>query len=253
MNPDKPRAKAIHKPTESAVPAKDLALKAVRLLCVDDHAFLVEGLKAQFALEPDLQVAGRLSSAEHLLTEAARIKPDMVLLDIEMPGPDPFDMADRLRQIHPEIQVVFLSAHVRDTYISSAYKAGASGYFSKADEIEDIIKGLRAVASGQDGFALGPNVKTRIKPKRMDRMGHIVAEKGEPRATPLVKLDALSEREMEVVRLIGRGLSRTQIAEALSIRPKTVDGHQERILKKLSVESRADLMRFAIREGLVEA
>ncbi len=230
-----------------AEPAADVG---IRVLCVDDHAVLVEGLKAQFGIEGRIGVVGRLASAEKLLDEAARLNPDVVLLDIEMPGPDAFEMADRLRHVQPRARVIFLSAHIRDSYISAAYKCGAWGYFAKSDELEAISDGVKKVGQSASGtFVLGPKVQQRCKPSSGSQPAMDRAE----RPTAGTHLESLSERELEVLRLIGKGLSRNEIAAELSRSAKTIDGHQDRILKKLGITSRADLMRFAIREGLVEA
>lgn len=212
-----------------------------RILCVDDHAFLVEGLRARFALEPDLECVGWLSSAENLLQEIKRNPADVVLLDIEMPGPDPFEAADDLRRRFPNVRTVFLSAYVRDHYISSAVKAGAWGYFSKSEDAGAIVAGIRKVAGGN--FAFSPKVQERCRPAR---------GRSHTPQPPATKLDALTAREQEVLRLIGRGMSRTEIARTLCRSPKTVDGHRESIMEKLDIHDRAELVRFAIREGLVE-
>ncbi len=211
---------------------------------------LVEGLKAQFAIDHRIGVVGRLSSAERLLEEAARLKPDVVLLDIEMPGPDAFEMADRLRHMHPKIRVIFLSAHIRDSFISAAYKCGAWGYFAKGDDLEDIVAGVREVARSASGtFVLGPKVRQRCRPASARG-----AAKGSTETSPpATALDQLTPREIEVLRLMGKGKSRTEIAAELCRSAKTIDGHRERIMKKLGVSSSADLMRFAIREGLAQA
>jgi len=215
------------------------------VLCVDDHALLVEGLKAQFAIDGSIRVVGRLASAEKLLEETARLRPDVLLLDIEMPGPDIFEMADRVRRVHPGMRFIFLSAHIRDGYLAAAYKCGAWGYFAKADELEDIVAGVREVARSTNGtFVLGPKVRRRCAAGTATRT---------PDAAPMTALQSLSAREIEILRLIGKGLSRNQIAAELSRSAKTIDGHQERILKKLGIGSRAELMRFAIREGIAEA
>lgn len=220
----------------------------VRVLCVDDHAVLVEGLKAQFATDTRIQCTGYLSSAENLLEEVARLSPDVVVLDIEMPGPDVFEIADRLRHQHPNVRFIFLSAHVRDGYLAAAYKCGAWGYFAKGDELEDIMDGIVAVAEDRDGiFIMGPKVKERCQPVKS-----APGARNAP-AKLVTSLHTLTNRELEVLRLIGKGMSRTEIAEELSRSAKTIDGHQERIMRKLGVESRSDLVRFAIREGLAEA
>ena len=147
----------------------------IRVLCVDDHAFLVEGLRARFELTKDIECVGRLASAERLLAVAKELKPDIVLLDIEMPGPDSFEAAGDLLRILPEVRVIFLSAYVRDHYISAAVNAGAYGYFSKSDETDEIIEGIRTVARCGE-FAFGPKVKARSKPKKVEVSYTDVAE-----------------------------------------------------------------------------
>lgn len=222
----------------------------VRVLCVDDHAVLVEGLKAHFAVEGRIRVVGRLASAEHLLDEVEHLNPDVVVLDIEMPGPDVFEMADRMRHRYPGLRFMFLSAHIRDGYLAAAYKCGAWGYFGKGDELEDIVAGIMEMAHSTTGtFVMGPKVRQRCSSSQMGRAHERVGIQERP-TTPL---DALSSREIEVLRLIGKGMSRVEIAKELSRSAKTVDGHQERIMSKLGIVSRADLMRFAIREGFAEA
>ncbi|TAH34386.1 MAG: response regulator transcription factor [Planctomycetota bacterium] len=226
----------------------------LRILCVDDHAVLVEGLKAQFAIQGRLRVVGRLASAKNLLAETARLQPDVVLLDIEMPGPDVFEMADRLRHMHPRARCVFLSAHVRDGYLAAAYKCGGWGYFSKADELEDMVAGIQEVAASAGGtFVMGPKVRERCRPAMTAAGGTPNGARKSAKAGPATPLSRLSPREVEVLRLIGKGRSRTQIAAELCRSVKTVDGHQDRIMKKLGISARSDLMRFAIREGFAEA
>lgn len=210
------------------------------MLCVDDHAFLVEGLRARMALEPDMEVVGRLPSADALLRTVEQLQPDIVLLDIEMPGADPFTALADLRRLRPQTRVVILSAHVRDHYLDMAAQAGAWGYFSKSDSPEAILDGVRQVSRGQ--FALGPEVRRRQRS----------AAPAQADGGPSSKLESLSPRELEVLRLIGRGLSRSQIAQTLHRSPKTVDAHRESIMRKLDIHDRAALVRFAIREGLVE-
>src|SRR5690349_3888626 len=99
-------------------PPVGFAGRALRVLCVDDHAVLVEGLQARFAIRGEIEVVGSLPTAERLVEEVTRLRPDVVVLDIEMPGPDAFEMTDRLKRRHPEVRVIVLSAHVRDAYIS---------------------------------------------------------------------------------------------------------------------------------------
>ena len=214
----------------------------VRILCVDDYSFVIDGVRARLELERDLECVGSLSTATDLLREAKRLSPDIVLLDIEMPGPDPFEAADELRRQCPDVKTVFLSAYVRDHYITSAVKAGAWGYFSKSEDADTLVAGLRKVAAGS--FAFSPKVQERCQPAKKRRRGEVIP--------PTTKLESLTEREQEVLRMIGRGLSRSEIARTLCRSPKTIDGHRESIMAKLDIHDRAELVRFAIREGLVE-
>lgn len=215
--------------------------RSVRILCVDDHSFLVDGLSARFEIERDLEYVGSLPNADRLLVEAREKRPDIVLLDIEMPGTDPFEAADDLRRQCPDIRTIFLSAYVRDHYIAAAVKAGAWGYFSKSEDAGTIVDGIRKVAAGE--FAFSPKVQARCQPGK--------GRRGAP-VPPSSKLDALTTREQEVLRLIGRGMARSEIAETICRSPKTVDGHRESIMQKLDIHDRAELVRFAIREGVVE-
>lgn len=232
---------------------------AIRVLCVDDHAVLVDGLKAQFAIDGRIEVVGRLPSAAGLVDEVRRLQADAVLLDIEMPGPDAFESADRLRRACPDVRIIVLSAHIRDGFISASFAAGACAYFAKSDEPGDIVSGVYQVMHRRsEAFLLGPKVRERCQVRQAT--GALVpsgAAQGNDAmlmaGAPTSLLQSLSAREAEILRLIGKGLSRHRIAAELCRSVKTIDGHQDRILRKLGISTRADLMRFAIREGLAQA
>jgi DNA-binding NarL/FixJ family response regulator len=235
--------------------ARDSSRATVRALCVDDHSVLIEGLRAQFAIDGSVRCVASLSSADELIDAVALHRPDVVLLDIEMPGSDVFEVADRLRHLHPSVRFLFLSAHIRDGFLASAYRCGASGYFAKGDDLAEIVDGLKRIARCAEGtFIMGSKVRARCQPPKKSalRAGSVAARGAQP-GPPNTLLDSLTQRELEVLRLIGKGLSRGEIGEELARSPKTIDGHQERIMKKLHVDTRAELMRFAIREGLAQA
>lgn len=239
----------------------EVAAHAIRVLCVDDHTMIAEGLRSQFSIDKSggIQIVGQLSSASSLLDEVERLEPHVVLLDIEMPGPDAFETADRLSRLHPKVRVMILTAHIRDAYISAAFAAGVAAYFTKSDELEDIVLGIHEIVRNKRGmFVLGPKVRDRCKPPSATK-GARGARKGSEEgagtldAAPVTLLDSLTGRESEILRLIGKGLSRVQIAAQLCRSVKTIDGHQDRMMRKLGIPARADLMRFAIREGLAQA
>ncbi|MCI0364642.1 MAG: response regulator transcription factor [Phycisphaerales bacterium] len=220
-----------------------LTRKPIRVFCVDDHAFLVEGLQARLSLARDMEFVGRLSSAEDIVTEVKRTVPDVVLMDIEMPGPDPFEALEDLRRQCPKVRVMMLSAYVRDHYIDAAVNAGAWGYLSKHDDPEKILHAIRDVANG--AFVFGPQVMERCSIKK--RGG--INEDNQPTS----KIKNLTSREQQVLRLIGKGLSRAEIAKTLSRSPKTIDAHRAAIMEKMDIHDRTELALFAVREGLVEA
>ncbi|MBL0927894.1 MAG: response regulator transcription factor [Phycisphaerales bacterium] len=224
--------------------------RRMRVLCVDDHAFLLDGLLTRLGKEPDIECVGTLRGADGLLAEVGRLQPDVVLLDVEMPGRDAFEAAEEVQRTYPTTRVVFLSAFVRDSYLESAFNAGAWGYFAKCDEASEVVEGIRRVHRGE--FAASASVAERCAPA--GRHPHVSRQAlGLGGEVPAARIALLSPREREVLRLIGQGLARHEIARALFRSPKTIDAHQEKIMQKLNIHRRTDLVRFAIREGLAEA
>lgn len=215
----------------------------IRVLCVDDHAFVLEGLAARLSVVPDMEFVGRLSTADDLVAEARRTRADVVLVDIEMPGTDPFDALDDLRRQVPGARALILSAYVRDHYIDAAVSSGAWGYVTKNQDPEVIIDSIRRVARGE--FVFGPGILERCNVSRRSSV--------EDDVKPASKLHSLTPREQQILRMIGRGMSRAEIAKAIHRSPKTVDAHRASIMQKMNMHDRVELARYAIREGLVEA
>lgn len=222
--------------------------QAVTVLCVDDHAVLIDGLASCFAADGRVRLIGSLPTADRLTATVATLQPDIVLLDVELPGIDAFEAADRLRHADPTRRFAFLSGHLRSGSIAAAARSGAWGYFAKVDSPPSLVSGLLEIARSRPGsFVAGPSVRGLV----------LAAEDGrlsvDPGDRPLTRLGLLTVRELEVLRLIGKGRSRCEIASELARSPKTIDGHQERMMKKLGIATRNELMRFSIREGLAEA
>ncbi len=210
----------------------------IRVLCVDDHAFLAEGLRSKINLEPDMEFVGWLPDATNLIHEAKERQADVVTVDVEMPGPDPFESIKELHRRHPEIKAIVLSAYVRDRYVDAAVDAGAWGYISKGDHPDHIVAAIHRVVQGR--FALGPSVEERVPVPK--------AKKDKPTS----RSQLLTARESQILRMIGRGMSRGEIAKEIFRSQKTVDAHQQSIMKKLGIHDRVELVRYAIREGIVE-
>lgn len=145
---------------ERAAPMHRPGSVPIRALCVDDHAQVAEGLRIQFAIDGSVKIVGRLATATKLVEEVDRLRPDTVLLDIEMPGADPFEMADRVRRSHPEVRVIILSAFIRNAFISASFTAGACAYFAKSDDLNDLVRGIHEVVrTGPGSFVLGARAR----------------------------------------------------------------------------------------------
>ena len=203
----------------------------IRVLCVDDHAFLVAGLRARLDIEPGMEFVGHLETADDLVEHVRRAKADIVLVDIEMPGADVFEAIHDLHHRCPDVRAILLSAHARDQYLDSAFSSGAWGYLTKGDSPDEVIDGIRRVALGES--VVSSEVMARKRPE----------------GTKLTKLTA---REKQILRMIANGMSRTEIAERLCRSPMTIDNHRKSILKKLDIHDRVELVRYAIAEGLGE-
>lgn len=216
--------------------------RVIRILCVDDHEVLLEGLAARLRAEPDFALVGRLASADDLIAEASRCRPDLVVLDISMPGTDPFEAAADLQAALPGIRTVFLSAYLRDGYLDRAYEAGAWGYLYKGDPLDDVLDGLRRAAGGE--FVMSPAIP--MTPARS------ASPTGTRRGGRRSRLARLTARERQILELIGRGLSSDEIVATLHRSRKTIDTHRASLMRKLGIHDRTGLALYAVTEGLVD-
>lgn len=215
--------------------------KPVRIVLADDHAILREMLATRLGQEADFEIVAAVDNAEAAL-EAARLNaPDLVVLDIDMPGLSPFAAARALGAELPGTRVVFLSAFLRDVYLQQALDVEAAGYLVKRESLDDIVAGLRAAAHGRTAFS--PTVRARMS---LVESGVELVER------PAGRLSLLTPRELETLRYLASGLSRKEMARRMGISPKTVEQHCEHVMAKLDIHDRVELARFAIREGVLE-
>lgn len=215
--------------------------KSITALLVDDHAMVRETLANWLREAGDVQVIAEVSSADEAIAVAVREKPDVVLMDIDMPGLLAFDAIRTIRTRVPKTRVIIVSAFYHDRYIEEALSAEASGYLTKGEHPESVLKAMRAVAAG--GVYFSPEVQARIV---VDSSGIRLAAEGATRAS------TLTPREMEVLRYIARGLSKKDIAAIMHLSVKTVDNHSTSLMTKLNIHDRVELARYAIREGLAQ-
>jgi DNA-binding NarL/FixJ family response regulator len=210
---------------------------AVRVLVVDDHPIVRQGLRSFLSSREGIEVIGEAGDAGEGLAEAARLLPDVVLLDLVMPGGGGVEAIGRIRALAPAPRVLVLTSFAAEDQVLPAVRAGASGYLLKDAAPADLEAAVRTVHRG--GAVLDPQVASTV-------MGEVARGRGGPGT------DELTPRELDVLRLLGRGLSNRQLAEALFVSEKTVKTHVSSILAKLRLADRTQAALFAVRHGLVD-
>lgn len=213
------------------------APKAIRVLVVDDHAVVRSGLRRVLDAEQDIETVGEAASAERAVFEALEHKPDVVLMDVVMPGKSGIEGMPALLQAVPEARVLILSMQDDPHYVREAFEAGASGYVLKEAADTDVVEAVRAVAGGTR--YVHPALGARL----------VAAETEERKRA---ESDPLSEREREVLRLLALGHTNQEIAALLYISVRTAETHRAHIMQKLSLSSRAELVRYALDHGLID-
>jgi two-component system, NarL family, response regulator NreC len=209
----------------------------IRVLIVDDHAVVRTGLRRVLDAEPDIETVAEAPDAERAIFEAIESRPDVVLLDVMMPGKSGIEALPSLRQAVPDARVLILSMQDDPRYVREAFDAGASGYVLKEAADTEVVDAVRAVAAGEQ--YVHPTLGARL-----------VAADAEARRR--ADADPLSEREREVLRLLALGHTNQEIASMLYISVRTAETHRAHIMSKLGLGSRAELVRHALAEGLLE-
>lgn len=212
----------------------------MRILICDDQAVVRDGLELLLKLEHDFEVVGVAADGAEALAMTASRKPDLVLMDLKMPGVNGIEATRQIRARHPEVKVLVLTTYDDDEWLFDALRAGASGYLLKDMPREEIVRAIRGTLAG----------KTFLDPGVAGKVIEQVTGKGAPPETLLTK--RLTEREMDVLRLIARGLNNTEIAERLTLSEGTVRNHVSAILSKLGVSDRTQAAVIAIQHGLGE-
>ena len=214
----------------------------IRLLLVDDHAVVRSGLKMLLANESNMEIVGEAANGAEAVARAGSVRPDVILMDIGLPDMTGIEATRRLKLAFPAVAVIALTIHEDEQYFFNMLQAGASGYVPKRAAPEELLTAIRTAAQGE--VYLYPSLaKLLVKDYlSQDRVAENKAV-----------LDELTSREQEVLTHLAEGASNEKIAAALVISPKTVERHRENIMRKLNLHSRAELVRYAIRKGIIKA
>lgn len=213
-----------------------------RLLLVDDHAVVRSGLRMLLENEPDMQIIGEAGSASEALQAVERLQPDVILLDIGLPDISGIEVARQVKQRSPATAIVALTIHEDEEYFFKMLEAGAVGYVPKRAAPEELIQAIQAAASGE--VYLYPSLAKLL-------VRDFLTTEGGARSARA--LDGLTDREQEVLALLADGEGNPEIADRLGISPKTVSRHRENIMRKLNLHSRSELVKYAIRKGIIQA
>lgn len=214
----------------------------IRIALVDDHKIVRDGIKALLLAYNDIEVIAEAMDAETMLSQAKGLNPDVMLVDLILPGMDGITLAGHLHLRTPEIRILVLSSSIDEVSIIRAVQSGIKGYLSKDASGEELVKAIRLIAAGEEYF--GEKISSIIFKSYMSKTGNNAGHNHSP--------DMLTEREIDVVRCFGDGLSYKETAARLYLSPRTVETHRNTIMEKLGMHSLAELIKYAIRNGIVK-
>jgi DNA-binding NarL/FixJ family response regulator len=209
----------------------------MKILVADDHTLVRAGLISLIARLPEMEVVGEAADGRQALRMVRDLLPDMVLMDIAMPGLNGLEAAERIHGIHPQTKIIILSMHASEEYVAQALKAGASGYLLKDAATSELEMALKSVAAGQ--FYLSPAISRQVVDNYL---------RGGPTGVEL-----LTPRQREILQLVAEGKSTRVIADTLHLSVKTVETHRAQLMERLDIHDVAGLIRYAMKKGLISA
>lgn len=212
----------------------------IRVLLVDDHMVVRIGLQALIDSERDMEVVGQAGNGVEAIEQTEKLRPDVIVMDISMPEMDGLEATRRIRADYPECPVLILTVHAQEKYLFPVLKAGGAGYVLKSTVDIELLDAIRTVSQG--GAFLYPSATRMLLEDYLDNMKTGTVEDG---------YELLSEREREVLKQLALGHTAAEVAEQLSLSPKTVETYRTRIMQKLNLHGRADLVKYALARGLL--
>lgn len=219
-----------------------MGIKKITVLLADDHRILREGIRSLLEKEPDIEVVAEASEGGEAVAKAQQLSPDLVLMDITMPGMNGLEATRQIKALKPGVKVLILTMHESNQYISQFLRSGASGYVLKDTAAQELVGAIRAVNQG-DAF-LYPSIARMLLEEYIQKV-----QSGEERGS----YDGLTDREREVLRMVAEGKTNKEIADDLSLSVRTVQAHRANLMGKLHMHDRTELVRYAIRKGLIPA
>lgn len=217
------------------------AAAPINVMIVDDHGVIRDGVSGMLAREKDMRIVGMAENADQAIAKAVETRPDVVLMDIDMPGISCFDAIQIIRSRVPKTKVILVTGFEHDEYLEQALRVKASGFVMKSEGIAALADAIRNVA--KDRIHFSPEVMNRLV---------IKGDRIELENPPQSRLSTLSPRERELLRVLAKGLSLKESASVLGISYKTADKQKASLMSKLDIHNRVELARFAIREGMIE-
>lgn len=215
-------------------------MSKIKLVLADDHAVVRSGLRMLLDAQPDMEIVGEAESGKQALAQVRQLQPDVILMDIQMPDMNGIEATRQIKEAHGETAVLALTMHEEDQYFFEMLQAGASGYLPKRAAPDELVRAIRTVSRGE--VFLYPSLATRLVKSYLG---------GEAGADSTTLVSDLTPREQEVLVHIAEGLTNPEIAEKLVISVKTVDRHRENIMRKLNLHNRIELVKYALRHGLI--
>ena len=213
--------------------------RIITLVLADDHQIFRDGLRALLAQEPDLQVIGEASNGLEAIQLVGQLKPDVLVLDLMMPGLNGDEAAHQVRQRVPSTRIVILSMHTNEAYVLRALKCGADGYVSKASGIAELVQAIRQVTQG----------RRYLSPPLSERAIELYIQKAQE--APLDPYETLTLRERQVLQLAAQSCSNAEIAERLLLSARTIEAHRTKVMRKLGLRDQTDLVRYALQHGIL--
>jgi len=210
----------------------------IRVLIADDHSIVRSGIRRLLEDQVDIRIVGEAADGQEAIQKILETNPDVILLDISMPGMDGLDVTKQLKAIDPKVRILILTMHAEEQYAPRLMRAGAMGYVTKHAAPEELYKAIQAVHSGRRFISstLAENMAWRYLLNKED----------------LTPAECLSDRELQVLRLLAKGNTNQEVADFLHLSVKTIDTYRSRVLEKLNLRNNAELTLFAVQNGLIE-